>query len=126
MGAAPYAPMNTLKSIDELCSLLRGLAPGSLIALEGFCGSGKSTLSNKLIECISMSTFHTDDFATKFDRPPPYHDCVDSYRLKDALETRASSHIYIIEGICLRDVLTPISVNPSLFIYVKRLGKNGL
>lgn len=118
--------METVTSMVELCARLRALAPGTLVGLEGFCSSGKTPLANELGERMQMSVFHTDEFARKFDAPPSYPECVDIHYLRRAMEMGAPSRPSIIEGICLRDVLALVGISPTIFVYLKRIGRNGL
>ena len=118
--------METVASIDELCARLRAVSGATLVGLEGFCDSGKTTFSNQLGERVPMGVFHTDEFTRKFDAPPPYPECVDIDRLRDALEMVDPSRTSLIEGICLRDVLELVGIFPTVFVYLKRIGKNGL
>jgi len=113
-------------SIEDVCGRLRTLAPGAIAGLEGFCGSGKTMLADQLGERVPMVVFHMDNFARKFAEPPAYTACLDLDRLRQALEGRDKSRQSIIEGICLRDVLSLVGVVPTTFVYLKRIGENGL
>ncbi len=118
--------MNALRSIDELCARISAAAPETVVGIEGFCGSGKSMLANKLGKRGRMSVVHMDDYATKFDEPPPYPECVDIVRLRSALVTRDPLRASVVEGICLRDVLALVGIAPRLLVYVKRIAGSGL
>ena len=73
-----------------------------------------------------MIVCHVDNFARKSEKPPLYTECLDLTRLRSTLEQREMSRIAIVEGICLRDVLARVGVRPALFVYLKRIGGNGL
>ena len=113
-------------SYEALCSKLRCLPIQSLVGIEGFCSSGKSRLADQLAKNIPAHVFHTDDFATKHDDPPPYLDCLKLTELAATVASRGKSSVSIIEGICLRDVLSACAIDADLFLYIKRMGRNGL
>lgn len=73
-----------------------------------------------------MDVCHVDNFARKFDQPPPYAECLNIGQLHRALEQREQTRPIVVEGICLRDVLTLVDVSASIFVYLKRIGINGL
>ncbi|MEZ5447073.1 MAG: hypothetical protein R3F45_15055 [Gammaproteobacteria bacterium] len=116
----------TAVTIEEVCGRLMAVRAGAVVALEGFCGSGKTTLAGQVGKRVQMNVFHVDSFARKFDRPPAYTECLDLVRLHHALNGRAQTRPSIVEGICLRDVLLLVGIIPTTFIYLKRVGKNGL
>ena len=105
---------------------LQALGPGSLIGIEGFCSSGKSRLADCLALDMNADVVHTDDHAIKFDRPPTYVDCLKLGELAGALSHRSRDKRTLVEGICLRDVLGRCNVQADLFLYVRRIGQNGL
>jgi broad-specificity NMP kinase len=118
--------MLTTKHNSEVCAYLRTFDEGRIVGLEGFCGSGKSTLAEELSKRLLVDVCHVDNFARKFDRPPGYAECLDLVGLRCALEQRDQSRLTVVEGICLRDVLALVGIPASNFVYIKRIGKNGL
>jgi len=118
--------MHTTKNIDDVCARMRELAPGAIVGLEGFSGSGKTKFAHQLSLRLSVNVQHVDSFATAFDNPPRYLDCLDLVKLRRALEEGEQSRPLIVEGICLRDVLSRIGMSATTYVYVKRIGKNGL
>jgi cytidylate kinase len=52
--------MEAAANYGALCTTLRSLTPGSLIAIEGFCSSGKSTLADRLSADIPAQVLHTE------------------------------------------------------------------
>jgi len=113
-------------SIEDLSARLGSLPPGAIAGLEGFCGSGKTKLADQLGAQVPMYVCHVDSFAKKFDQPPPYTECLDLTALRRALEQREESRPTFVEGICLRDVLALVDLSPAIFVYLKRIGQNGL
>jgi|GEM_PF-3123696 len=118
--------METPGSYRSLCERLQRCDPTQLIAIEGFCSSGKSTLADDLGRDVPAEVIHTDKYCTPRDNPPPYAKGVDIAGLKQAIEERGRTKHCIIEGICLRDVLSLCDVPSPFYVYVKRVGGNGL
>src|SRR5262249_33856889 len=102
-------------SIEDLTLRLGTLPAGAIAGLEGFCGSGKTKLADPLSVRVPMSVCHVDSFAKKFDQPPPYTECLDLGALRLVLEQRDYSRPTLVEGICLRDVLTLVDLSPAIF-----------
>ena len=50
-----------IKKIDDLLSKNERV----IVAIDGFCTAGKTTLSNKLKELYNANIFHCDDFFLK-------------------------------------------------------------
>jgi len=118
--------MPTTRNITEVYAQLQALGAGDIAGLEGFCGSGKSTLAEKLTGQLPVNVCHVDNYARRYDEPPTYPECLDLVGLRNALEQRDRSRPTVVEGICLRDVLALVGVSASIFVYVKRIGENGL
>ena len=117
--------METLRSYEALRAKLRVLPKPCVVAIEGFCGSGKSHLADQLGRDVPALVFHIDDFATKHENPPPYLDCLRLPELIDVHTRWDRVTPWIVEGICLREVLAACAIDASLFIYIKRLSANG-
>ena len=118
--------MTAAPNYEALCATLRDLPAGSLIGIEGFCSSGKSALADRLSTDIPAQVLHTDKFATKHENPPPYIECLRLPDLRSALEGRSKSEPCLVEGICLRDVLAACGTSADHYVYIRRIGKNGL
>ena len=58
--------MRPLPSPQQICSLIKEAAAEGpfpfLIAIDGRCGSGKTTLGQRLAELLEANLFHADDF----------------------------------------------------------------
>ncbi len=118
--------MEAAATFDALADLLRDLPAGSLIAVEGHCSAGKTSLTDRLANMLDAEVIHTDNFLKKFDNPPSYVECLDIQALKQALGAPFLAALRVVEGICLRDVLAVCGVSAHTFVYIKRIGKNGL
>jgi len=117
--------METVDTYDELCTRLRSSSPG-LIGIEGFCSSGKSRLAEQLAQDLPAKVVHVDKYCTPRDDPPPYPDGVDLPRLKETLIQLSPGDFSVVESICLRDVLARCGVAAKTYVYIKRVGRNGL
>ncbi len=111
---------------QELCTRLRRSDLRQLIAIEGFSSSGKSTLADSLGRDLPAQVIHTDTYCTPRDNPPPYAKGVNITKLRQSLNQRDRTKHCIVEGICLRDVLELCGESAGVFVYVKRVGGNGL
>ena len=94
-----------------------------MVGIEGFCSSGKTTLADQLAADLSVKVIHTDTFSDKFDSPPPYIECLRIDELSQAIHANRGG---LVEGICLRDVLSACQAAADYFLYVRRVGANGL
>lgn len=83
-------------------------------------------LADNLGRDIPAQVIHTDSYCTPRGNPPPYAEGVNVARLKQAVDDRDMSKPCVIEGICLRDVLALCGVSAAIFVYIKRVGANGL
>ncbi|MBQ7502638.1 uridine kinase [bacterium] len=58
--------MKTPENPEQICSLIKKAASGGprpfLIAIDGRCGSGKTTLAERLAKLLEANLFHADDF----------------------------------------------------------------
>ncbi|MGY2441576.1 hypothetical protein [Pseudomonas sp. SDO52101_S400] len=86
------------------------------IGIDGIDGSGKSTLAGEIskalgLPCISLDAFLKED-------PDGYVDSMNYVELRAALEGLDG---YVVEGICLIQVLQRIQLTPAASIYIKRL-----
>jgi len=86
------------------------------VAIDGALGSGKTTIAKALGRRLGLPAFHLDDFVSK--RRGSYLKYMRHHRL--ALRLPASGK-FIIEGVCVLEVLRKLRVQPSVLIYVKRM-----
>lgn len=117
--------MDTVDSYYKLCSRLRSSSAG-LIAIEGFCASGKTWLADQLGRDLPAAVIHVDDYCTPRVDPPSYVEGVDTPRLKHALHNLDSTQLSVVEGICLRVVMARCAVTAKIYVYVKRMDRNEL
>ena len=110
-----------------MCGHLHGVEEARVIAIEGFTGSGKSHLADSLAEELGFSVIHTDEFIFGDDESLPYAKRLDYKRLRATLDENGKREATtLFDGICARESLRNLGVNADHFIYVKRIGQNGL
>jgi len=63
--------VDTINSLNELSEWLKAAPKGILVGIEGFTGSGKTTLANDLAKTMQICVYHLDDYADKFEKPLP-------------------------------------------------------
>jgi energy-coupling factor transporter ATP-binding protein EcfA2 len=90
------------------------------IVIDGKDGSGKSTLAKQLSAVLELPCISLDSFLEK--DKGGYVEYIDYIKLKEALEKFEG---YIVEGVCLHQVLRRIEVAPAVNIYVRRV-KHGV
>lgn len=118
-----------VSTVEAVVSVLRGRAGSAkhVIGVDGFMGSGKTWLALELAESlggirISLDSYinrdtETQDYPSKIMQ---HHLASDLQKLKDAFQ------FVVVEGICLLEVLVPISAPPDSLVYVKRISTTGL
>jgi hypothetical protein len=97
--------------LDALASV-----PNGLIAVDGFQGSGKTTLAGELGKLIGREVLSADDFLHR--DQGSFYAHLDLAKLSDTLDER---HPCIFEGICCLQVLRGINRRPASLVYVKRM-----
>lgn len=119
--------MPLIDSIVELRQQLSSLGSGALVGIEGFMSSGKSHLANQLGAVLGCHVVHTDDSVLPGDESLPYLDRLNYVSLKYSLvNAKVGSTLILVDGICLRQVLSRLQFKAAAFVYVKRMAKNGL
>lgn len=116
-----------------LLANLRGALDQSgamLIGIEGRMNAGKSSLAKHLAKDTGeLPPVHLDDFRPRPIPDLPYLQTLKLPMLAAHLDERREDFPatpFIIEGICLREVLDTIACKLDLAIYVKRLSQTGL
>ncbi|MGY2257463.1 shikimate kinase [Pseudomonas sp. SDO55104_S430] len=86
------------------------------IGIDGKDGAGKSTLAQAVSEALGLPCISLDSFLEK--KMGGYVDHIDYLNLKATMENLEG---YVVEGVCLREVLRRISLVPTANIYIKRM-----
>ena len=111
---------------EEAEEKVRELAYGDVAAIEGFVGSGKTSLADQLAASTGATAVHLDDFIADGSEELPYWDRLDYKRLAEAITAaRSSDQGALVEGICLQVVLRKLDLSPSFGIYVMRVSHTG-
>lgn len=122
--------MAIVTDIAELHATLRSKLPpdrSSLIGIDGFSGSGKSSLACTLCREPGFICISTDRFYNEGTLGRSYADGLRLNELKaDILTLQNGARSVIVEGICLRETLAALGLEADLTIYVKRLGPTGI
>ena len=96
-----------------------------LIRIEGFCGSGKTSIARRLVSLIGGHHIEGDQFASKHNDPPPYPDCIRRNELDDAIEHALETESpLILDAVCLAEVAPVERWGRGLVVYVKQLSFN--
>ena len=116
-------PATEIPSICELVMRTRELGTVRIVGIEGSYGAGKTYLGRSLAKQLNGSLVSTDCFVATQGGHIGYVDRLDLYGLKKVVtEALRLSQPVILEGICLRDVISRVPSMPvDLFIYVKVL-----
>ena len=102
--------------------LQRLLAPGGqrLIAIDGAHGSGKSTLARTLAQAMNAKLVEADRFLTQQQGSyMPNLDCESIARAVDP------EQLCILDGICMRQILSSSRLTADVHVYVKRMARWG-
>jgi shikimate kinase len=104
--------MREVETVDDVVAELGG---ARRIGVDGADGAGKSTLADRLSEVLAMPVFHLDHFLEKNQGGFVEHIKYDE--LGSAIRQHSS---FVIDGVCLREVLRRAGISVDAFVYVKR------
>ncbi len=103
------------------------------VGIEGHMAAGKTHLSKQLAHDLKGDHIENDnftfamldpDFLRDRSKNESYVQCINLDRLATKFTTAlAESALVIVEGICLRDVLTRIDRQADIFVYVKSVSR---
>ncbi|WP_425995963.1 hypothetical protein [Caulobacter sp. DWR1-3-2b1] len=115
-------PTVEFHDLEELTQWIISRTQGerSVIAIDGFTDSGKTTLSAAIAEKTGLSVLHLDDFVVQQlgDGVFTYADTLNFHALKTEISKVGS---LIVEGVTVREILRQLQITQSLDVYVKRL-----
>jgi hypothetical protein len=108
-----------IRDFDDLAIRLRRLGEGNsiFVAVDGFDGSGKSTLAGRLAAALNARLVEVDSFLIP--HQGGYLDNLQYEKLKTSLTDHPGMSI-IVEGVCVRKLLSRIGLRAQATIYVKR------
>ena len=107
--------MREFSNTNELISFLRRNR-FSRIGIDGVNRSGKSTLANNIAEVIGYPHINLDDYLLK-----NQGGFLDHLKYNEIREFICNARDYIIEGVCLLDVLKQTNTDIDCLIYVKKI-----
>jgi hypothetical protein len=95
------------------------------IRLEGFCGTGKTTIAHGLTTEISAAHVEGDYHVDKFDEPPPYPQCIRQPEFDEVIEAlRVLNRPLVLDAVCLEEIAPSAKWGRGLVVYIKRLSFN--
>lgn len=99
-------------SIESLRRLLADSRKG-LIAIDGYHGTGKSTVAREVATRLRLPCVHLDDFLIR--NQGAFLECLRYDQLSLALRQRP----VIVEGLCMLAVLQKLAITADVFIYIR-------
>jgi AAA domain len=112
---------------EKLFKEVEALDDGALIVIEGFSGSGKTSLAQRLSKKLNIQYIDTDCYVQRQSDTDNYVELLDIEHLKEVVGSfvnRKKSVIYV--GICAQESLANLGFSPSYRVYVKQLASSGL
>jgi hypothetical protein len=104
--------MRELQTAEEVAAELAG---ATRIGVDGIDGSGKSTLGKRLGDLMGLAVLGLDEFLER-----EQGGFVEHIRYKDLRARVSNEPKFVIEGVCLREVLDRAHIAVDKHIYVKR------
>lgn len=112
-------------TFSDLLFAIRGILKRdqfNLIAIDGYCGQGKTFLAGKLSSNFEIPCIELDTSNYLHKNNGGYIDWIKYDHLKEELEKlQKGKKSIIVEGICVLDILKKINFTPSIHIYIKKL-----
>jgi hypothetical protein len=122
------AKIITKSNTDEVANWITEFvasAPSSLIRIEGVCGSGKTTIAQKLQAYGVGLHINADHFVARPSVATPYPGCVKQSELEAAIaDAFKTGKVVILDAVCLEEVAPVQRWGSGLNIYVKMLSFN--
>ena len=107
--------------------LTRSLAERSarIVTVDGWQGSGKTTLAKNLASSLGLSRYELDDFLQE--HRGGFLEYLDYLQLTAALtEAFKKSRPILLDGICVLEVLQRIGLRPDVKVYVRKISASGI
>ena len=124
------AKIITKSNTDEVAGWITeflATSPSKLIRIEGVCGSGKTTIAQKLQARGIGLHINADHFAARPAVAKPYPGCVKQNELDAAIaDAIKTGKVVILDAVCLEEVAPVQRWGRGLNIYVKMLSFNNV
>ena len=103
----------------EILTELSEITNASIIGIDGFKGSGKSTLSYYLGHHLRKNVLNIDDFV--INNKGTYVPSIKWNELKNSINSLQN---VVIEGVCLLKIVDTLNIKLDYIIYCKELSKD--
>lgn len=111
----------------ELIEKIKDLSKGSIVVFDGFCGSGKTSLAQRISRRLNIQHIDSDCYIIKQSNSETYTSLLDIYHLKEIVETFIKrKKTLLFSGICAQETLELLGVVPNYRVYVKKISSSGL
>jgi hypothetical protein len=120
-------PSGYTRMVDLAADVARrhALEPARIISVDGWDGSGKTTLATDLAAHLSFAHYELDAYLHR--EQGGFLEHLDYARLATALRTRApATQPPLVEGICVLQVLDRLDLRSDIKIYVRRISASGI
>jgi uridine kinase len=107
------------RNIDDL---IKEIQSAKIIGIDGFDGSGKTYLSHEIGKKLNIPVLNLDDYLIK--GKESYVEHLKYKEISEFIEKNKNS--FIIEGVCLLDVLKKLHLDLDCLIYIKLLDEDGV
>ena len=107
------------RNIDDL---IKEIQSAKIIGIDGFDGSGKTYLSREIGKKLNIPVLSLDGYLIK--GKESYVEHVKYKEISEFIEKNKNS--FIVEGVCLLDVLKKLHLDLDCLIYIKLLDEDGV
>lgn len=121
--------MDITTTVDEIVQRMRSVKhdSGCLVGIDGFDGSGKTTLAFELAWQMDGIRVGLDSYVESDRDADSYVGLLRLDQLKRDLDNlRARFPVVVVDGVCLLEALAAFGASVDLHIYVKKISPQGL
>jgi len=111
--------VNSFDGLQEALARSARCTDPPVLAIDGFDGSGKTYLAERLAASMNATHLKLDDLLNE--KGSGFLDHLRYDELATAVDRARQKGAVIIEGVCVQEVLERLRVKPSVHIYVKYL-----
>lgn len=111
----------------DLIEIISDLSRGAIVVFDGFCGSGKTSLAQKISRKLNIQHIDSDCYIIKQSDTESYTLLLDIEHLKEIIETFIKrKKTVLFSGICAQETLGMLGVDPDYRVYVKKISSSGI